>query len=247
MAPHLSWPPDPPVDLPVANEGETADMLAFDPVPLRARRDGWTPERQRDFIEALADCGVVREAAVRVGMTEQSATRLRRRPEAAGFSLAWDVALRLGGERLGSIAFERAVNGVVKKRFYRGRVVGEERVYDNRLLIYLLGRLQPVAASPEVADVHRNWEAWMDAVELGLDKPMPAPGEAAAPVWEDEGGWWTRFPPPPGFNGRQHGDFGDSDYRRECTLDEIEVAEAPRARRAAEAARCRDAYFARMR
>jgi hypothetical protein len=37
--------------------------LAFDPVEVRARVDGWTPDRQREFVEALADCGVAREAA----------------------------------------------------------------------------------------------------------------------------------------------------------------------------------------
>ncbi|MGZ8337478.1 MAG: hypothetical protein ACXWU1_12525, partial [Allosphingosinicella sp.] len=27
----------------------------FDPVPTRVRRDGWTPERQRAFLAALAE------------------------------------------------------------------------------------------------------------------------------------------------------------------------------------------------
>ncbi|HEX2763027.1 MAG TPA: hypothetical protein VHM92_04155 [Allosphingosinicella sp.] len=34
-----------------------APSLAFTPVPRRYRHDGWTPERQVAFIEALADTG----------------------------------------------------------------------------------------------------------------------------------------------------------------------------------------------
>jgi hypothetical protein len=220
-------------------------MLHFDPVQLRARRDGWTPESQRAFIEALAECGVVREAAARVGMTGQSATRLRRRDGAESFGRAWDRALRLGGERLRSAAYERAIEGVVKKRYWRGRVVGEERVYDNRLLISLLAKFEPVADRAAVDDAMCNWEDWLEAVELGLDRPVPkfryGPGE---PVWRGaDGAWWTGFPPPPGFNGRQEGAPGAPGYRRECTLSEIEVIDAAKARALEDECRRRDLFF----
>jgi len=58
----------------------------FTPVPLRARRDGWTPERQFAYVAALAEFGHGGRAAEAVGMTEQSACRLRRRPGAAAFN-----------------------------------------------------------------------------------------------------------------------------------------------------------------
>ena len=35
----------------------------FTPVPVRARHDGWTVEKQYAFIEALADTGIVDFAA----------------------------------------------------------------------------------------------------------------------------------------------------------------------------------------
>src|SRR6476469_1273837 len=107
--------------------------LAFEPVELEHRKDGWTPARQRAFVEALADCGIVREAAARVGMSEQGARALRRRADAASFAIAWEAALQLGADRLRSAAWERAIEGVVKPRFYHGEKIGEERVYDNRL------------------------------------------------------------------------------------------------------------------
>lgn len=45
------------------------DLPAFTPVPMtRSRHDGWTPERQRGFIAALAQSGIVARAARSVGM-----------------------------------------------------------------------------------------------------------------------------------------------------------------------------------
>src|SRR5688500_10774268 len=118
--------------------GKPPSALDFEPVAVARRSDGWTPGKQRGFIEALADCGVVREAAARVGMSERSANYLRRRDGAASFGRAWDAAMRLGASRLLSVAYERAVLGTVKPHLYRGRLVGEERIYDNRLLLSLL-------------------------------------------------------------------------------------------------------------
>jgi len=66
----------------------------FTPVPLRYRKDGWTPERQRLYVAALAATGHFGKAARAVGMTEQSAGKLRRRPGAASFDAACIAAYR---------------------------------------------------------------------------------------------------------------------------------------------------------
>lgn len=48
------------------------DPLAFTPVPLaRSRHDGWTPRRQRLFIDRLALIGLVSAAAKSVGDERQ--------------------------------------------------------------------------------------------------------------------------------------------------------------------------------
>ena len=75
-----------------------ARVPPFLPVPLRARADGWTPERQALFIGLLAETGSVAEAARRVGMGRESAWRLRRRALAESFAHAWDAvaAIRRG-------------------------------------------------------------------------------------------------------------------------------------------------------
>jgi hypothetical protein len=240
--------PATPLDLSPVGQSDPPSRLDFDPVAVSYRSDGWTPERQRAFIEELADCGVVREAAARVGMTEQSAGRLRRRVDAAAFNLAWESALQIGADRLRSIAWERAVTGVAKPRYYRGELVGEERVYDNRLLIYLLGKAERPANFGAARCAIDDWDRWMAAIEDGLAKPMPRPDETArSPVWEaEDGSWWTNFPPPAGFDGERHGQPGEEEYRRLLTLEERTSLQAWQAREEAERSRRRDVYFARM-
>jgi hypothetical protein len=117
---------------------------AFNPVPLaRTRHDGWTPAKQRAFVERLAECGVVSAAASAVGMTARSAYKLRARPDAASFAAAWDEAAARGRQRALFTAYDRAVNGHAQPIFYRGLQVGERRVYSDRLLIALLRRDKP--------------------------------------------------------------------------------------------------------
>ena len=72
-----------------------ARVPPFVPVPLRARVDGWTPERQARFVGMLAETGSAAEAARCVGMGRESAWRLRRRPGAASFAHAWDAIVAI--------------------------------------------------------------------------------------------------------------------------------------------------------
>jgi hypothetical protein len=219
----------------------------FQPIALAARADGWTPERQRQFIEGLADCGIVREAAARVGMSEQSAYQLRRRPDAAGFNQAWDAAVQLGVHRLQSTAFERAITGTVKRRYYNGEVVGEDTVFDNRLLIYLLDRLDQTPSHVRVTA--GRWHETLSALDDGLTQPLSAPGKGAEPpVWRHKNGeWLTHFYPPEGFEGDQWGEFGDRGYCRTLTEEEEEAIESHQARVASKVSCQRDRYFARLR
>ena len=155
--------------------------LAFDPVPLRSRADGLTPEKQREFVEALADCGIARVAAARIGVSEQAIARARRRADARSFDLACEAARRIGARRLHDLAWERAVEGTIKQHFYHGELKGEERVYDNRLLIYLLGKTQHLLEPPPEAEaIAADWEPWMEAVEQGLPPPALAKRPAGA-------------------------------------------------------------------
>lgn len=125
---HESPPPDPP-------EIED-DLPDFTPVPLtRHRHDGWTPERQRGFIAALAQTGVVAQAARSVGMSSASAYNLRRRPHAESFALAWDMVEDEARNRALAFVVDQAMYGSTRPRFYRGKFVGTIHSFETRLAL----------------------------------------------------------------------------------------------------------------
>lgn len=116
----------------------------FTPVPSqRNRHDGWTPERQRGFIEALADTGSVEAACRHVNMSTAGAYRIRRLPEATSFREAWAAALDLGVQRLEDVAMERALNGVEEPYCVRGEEVFTRTRYNDRLLMFMLRNRAP--------------------------------------------------------------------------------------------------------
>ena len=120
------------------------------PVRRRPRHDGWTEEKQRRFIEVLADTGLVGLAAREVGMTRASAYRLRRAPYAAAFARAWEVARERAGALIEDIAFERAIEGVEQEVYDGyGELKGSRTVYNDRLLTFLLRHLKPERYSRE--------------------------------------------------------------------------------------------------
>ena len=119
------------------------DSPPFTPVPVTHRRDGWTPERQRAFIDALSQCGEVATAARAAGMSPKSAYALRKRPGSDSFAAAWDEAVRAIHADLASIAYDKAVNGTVEPVFRGRRQIGAKRVHHDRLLIAALRSLHP--------------------------------------------------------------------------------------------------------
>ncbi|WP_052768981.1 hypothetical protein [Aurantiacibacter marinus] len=129
--------------MPKANP-KAATLPAFTPVPRKcARHDGWTPERQQLFMEALADYGSVRAAANSVGMTPEGAYLLRRHPEAHSFRKAWKAALSLGVQRIEDVAMDRALNGVQVPVYAYGKIIGSRTVYNDRLLMFMLRNRAP--------------------------------------------------------------------------------------------------------
>jgi hypothetical protein len=131
-------------------------LIASDAKP--ARHDGWTDERRTVFLEALAQHGVVRSAAAAAGMDASSAYRVRRRAGEEDFARAWDEAINSGFAQLQDIAMERALNGVRVPVFYKGEQVGERVWHDNRLLTFLLSRLQTRRFGPDAAALDRAAE-----------------------------------------------------------------------------------------
>jgi hypothetical protein len=136
--------PDPAADAALDAHGH--DPAAYDWVPVlkKRRKDGWSPDKQRAFIEALADCGSAVTAAQQVGMSESSAYRLRRSPGAEAFDRAWSAAIDAASKKLLDAAFERALVGTDEPVFDReGRRVGRRLRQSDRLLMFLLRAYGP--------------------------------------------------------------------------------------------------------
>jgi len=116
----------------------------FDSVALedsRKRLAGWSAERQRLFLCTLAETGSVHLAGAAARMSARSAYRLRTRSPA--FAAAWDTAQQLAVGRLSALAFDRAINGATHQVWQQGELVAEKRVPSDRLLMWLLARLDP--------------------------------------------------------------------------------------------------------
>lgn len=124
----------------------------FHPVPLRARSDGWSEERQCGFLAQLYVTGSVTAAARAMGMTRASAYRLRARDGAESFAHAWDRVLApLGSGHAGrpkpdwrkvtdEALARRLETGLVQPVIYRGRMTAIRRKADNSALFRLLRR-----------------------------------------------------------------------------------------------------------
>jgi hypothetical protein len=138
------WPTDllPPAEPDPADRPVAA--MPFDGVPLedsRKRLAGWSAERQRLFLNNLAETGSVHLASAAARLTARSAYRLRARSPA--FAAAWDTADQLAVGRLSAIAFDRAINGRTEQVWHEGVLVAEKRLPSDKLLMWLLARLDP--------------------------------------------------------------------------------------------------------
>ena len=124
-----------------------ARVPLFLPVPVRARAEGWTVERQGRFIGYIAETGCVAEAARRVGMSRMAAWRLRRRRGAESQAETWDavLAMRTGSDetlpqrkvtRIELVAM--AIDGPIRVRMRRGKFTWAWREPSDSAAIRLL-------------------------------------------------------------------------------------------------------------
>ena len=120
------------------------EATPFDGIPLESSRNrlaGWSAERQKLFLTVLAETGQVHLAAAAARLSVRSAQALRVRSPA--FNAGWRMAEQLGAGRLAPIAFDRAINGRVEQVYQDGVLVAERRVPNDKLLMWLLARLDP--------------------------------------------------------------------------------------------------------
>ncbi|MFD1786630.1 hypothetical protein ACFSC3_03495 [Sphingomonas floccifaciens] len=322
------WPyGSPEIDLDEVAEDFALAAAREGPQFTRSRRaDGWTPDRQRAFLDYIAQGLTVSDGATLVGLSATSAYAFRQRAAGAAFAVGWQAALLLQRNRLVDELTSRAFRGNTDTvTNHKGETVERHR-HDNRLALALLTRLDKIAAAelPDRTDDARaarlaaqDWDRYLDLIgadaspaqaglflslrstegesaaiapivalaradlyrrtgashvgevqvhdldparrhawsaddwaraEAGglvsLAAPAPTPesaGSSQLPQHSDaesRGVWWsdfhddwrTAFPPPPGFDGAEEGQYGGAHYQRALSDDELAVVEAWEAR-----------------
>ncbi|WP_305098437.1 hypothetical protein [Croceibacterium aestuarii] len=153
---------------------------AADPPTAAAPRSGerWTPPKMAAFLRALSATHSVSAAARSVGMSRQSAYRLRSRLKGQEFDTAWNQAFHHSYDNLAHAALERALNGIEVPHYYKGELVGTSRRYDERLTVALLNMVGSAQTSgigshqPAALRSGQRFAALIERIEAG--------GESAA-------------------------------------------------------------------
>ena len=230
-----------------ARQPVQSGVLDRAPSPCDMRLTGWTPQVKCGFLEALARCGNVRNAAAFVSMSREGAYKLRRRDRA--FALAWEGALVQARKLAEDVLQDKALNGITEQLSYHGEVIDTRTRFHGRLLLALLGRLDKRAESETAMLGADRFDALLDAISADADAgdllEMPAQARARAAaeaqaariaaakedeaiqeadthmIWEEGDEWYTDYPAPPGYDGIEDGDYGDADYRRTLSPEEM--------------------------
>ena len=147
-------------------------------------------------MEVLGETAVVRLAAAAAGMSEASAFRLARRPDAVRFAEAWDAALRMAARPAAAKLYEYALDGMSETVWRDGEVVYRRRRPSEKALIFLLSRLDPVryGRPPAAAAATDGEGALIDTVaetadlfDLVLDNLRDLPPDGAESDETQEG------------------------------------------------------------
>ena len=134
----------------------------------KPRHNGWSPRKMSAFLEALTETASVTAASEAVGMSRQSAHRLRAMLIGQPFDIAWEAALEIGLQQVAHAALDRALNGTVVPVFYKGEQVGERRVFNERATLNLMLMADRIGRNPIGRDfASRNWLGLLTRIEHG--------------------------------------------------------------------------------
>ena len=162
----------------MTNDQTTAPAAPVPAASETIRHDGWTLTRQRLFLEALAESGIVTRACAVAEMSPRAAYTLRMRGNGVAFRLGWDGAVLIARARIFDELMTRAFDGqeeIVVREREEGRITTSRMRLDNRLGLGLLTRLDKIAeadpAGPGEAALARivsqDFEAFLDLIENG--------------------------------------------------------------------------------
>lgn len=159
---------------PTSASEETAPADNSGNPPRAVRHDGWTADRERIFLETLADTGVVADACRASGMSRDAAYAYRRRASGRAFALGWNGAQLLARARVSDDVMSRSVHGVIDRVYRNGELVAERHRYDNRLTMAVLSRLdrqaEGLGEGAEVARaVAQEYDRFLDLLPNGVE------------------------------------------------------------------------------
>ena len=173
--------------------------------------DRWNKPKMAAFLRELAACHSVVAAARSVGMSRQSAYRLRARLKGEPFDLGWETAFQHSYDALHQAALERALHGIPVPVFFNGEQIGTRQHYDERLTCFLLaarnrGGSQQLGRYRAAADFYaQRWDELLEHVETGNAR---WPREAAAD------GSWGSGPAGAAEEDAEEEDAEDAEYAR---------------------------------
>ncbi|HUQ13527.1 MAG TPA: hypothetical protein VM055_04550 [Novosphingobium sp.] len=116
-------------------------------LPFVAVEDRWNKPKMAEFLRMLGATQCVASAARAVGMSWQSAYKLRNRLKGEPFDIAWEAAFQHGYDALHQAALERALHGVEVPVYFNGEQIGTRRHFDERLTIWFLARRNAMGRS----------------------------------------------------------------------------------------------------
>ncbi|HEY0112883.1 MAG TPA: hypothetical protein VGB59_06985 [Allosphingosinicella sp.] len=123
--------------------------------------------------------------------------------------------------------------------------VAEDRSEDGLALLAAPANApaSEVQANSGDRELHELYLAGLGAGAEDYDDDDPLAADRHS-VWEDEDGrWWTDYPPPAGFEGEEEGEYRVDGYRRTLAPAEQAVIDAEQADDLARAQAQRDAWF----
>ena len=206
----------------------TARDLTLDPASdpdADPHPDRWSKPKMAAFLRELAACHSVAAAARSVGMSRQSAYRLRARLKGEPFDLGWETAFQHSYDALHQAALERALHGIAVPVFFNGEQIGTRQHYDERLTCFLLaarnrGGAQQLGRYRAAADFYaQRWDELLDHVETGEAR---WPREAAA-----DGSWGSG---PVGVTEEEAEEGAEERAEQDAEEDAEDAAEARRNR-----------------
>jgi hypothetical protein len=165
-------PPPPPEEAEVSAQPGPAEPRPMPRVDV-PRGDRWDKPMMVDFLRMLAATHSVSEAARSVGMSRQSAHKLRNRLKGQPFDIAWEAAFRHGYDNLAHAALELALEGEEVPHYHQGELVATHRKRYPHLMVSLLKMRNRVGVPMlgrygAAAEYYgERWDALLERVRTG--------------------------------------------------------------------------------